>query len=66
MKKTPMKLPRKPMISQDALRLALLGKKAPKDKNGKPLKVKSKNEITAPKNQAALMWVLSQRKASKR
>ena len=65
MKKEPMKLSRNPMIQQEALRLALLDKKAPKDKNGKPLKVKSKKEITSRENQPALMWVLSQRKRSK-
>ena len=66
MTKTPMKLSRKPTISKEALRLTLLNKDPPKDKKGRALKAKPKNNLSASKNQPALLWALSQRRAPKR
>ena len=56
------KLGENPMLSAEKLRLALLSERAPKDKNGKLIKVAQKNELNDP---AALYLALKDRKSRK-
>ena len=56
------KLGENPMMSAEKLRLALLSKRAPKDKNGKLIKVAPKHELN---DQAALYLALKDRKSRK-